>query len=113
MTIDVGGLAAWVGALGVIFGALAGFYKLLDKHLLKRLAALETRIEETEKWNRKQQADISTGMGEKQLLMEGVLACLDGLKQLACNGAVTAAHKKLSEFLVAQAHQTKSKDSAS
>lgn len=42
---------------------------------------------------------------ENQVICYGLLACLDGLKQLGANGNVTKAHDKLEKHLNDRAHQ--------
>ena len=62
-----------------------------------------------ESWTCKQQCDIESGMLENQMLLKGTLACLKGLHELGCNGAVTEAIDELEAFTIEQAHKPKSK----
>ncbi len=56
----------------------------------------------------KQAADIQELKDEQCLMSYAMLACLDGLKQLHCNGEVTIAHGKLEKHLNQKAHNQKS-----
>ena len=42
---------------------------------------------------------------EQQMLCYGIIACLDGLKQLGANGNVTKALKELEKHINVQAHK--------
>ena len=52
----------------------------------------------------KQREEIKAIKAEQCEMCYALLACLDGLKQLRCNGKVTDAHEKLSKHLNKQAH---------
>lgn len=89
--------------------------------VLTALIAIGTAVYAVIKWFRKQEkqtADIealrkkqSDDMKEMQdelcLISYAMLACLDGLKQQGCNGAVTEAHNKLEKHLNQRAHDQK------
>ena len=49
--------------------------------------------------------EISCLKQEQQVFCYGILACLDGLKQLGANGNVTKAHSELSKYINKQAHK--------
>lgn len=89
--------------------------------VLTALIAIGTAVYAVIKWFQKQEkqtADIETlrkkqsdDMKEMQdelcLISYAMLACLDGLKQQGCNGAVTEAHNKLEKHLNQRAHDQK------
>lgn len=49
--------------------------------------------------------EIEKIKSEQSVICYGLLACLDGLKQLGANGNVTDAHNKLEKHINAQAHE--------
>lgn len=51
-----------------------------------------------------QDAEIKAMKEEQQLLIYGVLACLQGLKEQGCNGPVTRAIDKIEKYLNEKAH---------
>ncbi len=53
----------------------------------------------------KQDDDIKAMKDEQCLLCYGIIACLDGLKQMGANGNVTEAHTKLEKHLNQSAHK--------
>lgn len=53
----------------------------------------------------KHDADMASMKQELALIIEGQLACLQGLQEQGCNGPVTAAVKKLETHLNKKAHE--------
>lgn len=49
--------------------------------------------------------DMATIKEEQALLVEGVLACLKGLKEQGCNGPVTEAISRYEKYLNNKAHK--------
>ena len=86
MEIEIQSLAAVIGALGGIFGAIFAFYKWFLKQ-------------------EQQDKDISAIKQEQAILTEGILACLQGLREQGCNGPVTAAITKIEAYINAKAHE--------
>ena len=86
MEINIQSLATAIGALGVIFGAIFAFYRWYLKQ-------------------EKQDKDISAIKKEQALLTEGILACLQGLREQGCNGPVTTAITKIEAYINAKAHE--------
>lgn len=78
-------LAAVIGALGVIFGAIVTAVKFVSRQKAVAEEVREVRHEQT-------------------LLCYGILACLKGLKEQGCNGPVTKALDKLERHLNMAAH---------
>lgn len=89
VTVSAEGIIAFVallGAISTLFGVIFAVYR----------------------WylhQQKQSEEIAELKKEQQLLTYGILACLEGLKQLNCNGPVTEAQEKISKHLNAQAHK--------
>lgn len=115
MTVDLQQIAVWVTTSSVIVGVFIGAFKIIDKYLFKRFKKIETEVVELgkkydslESWTARQQVDIIDGMDESRLLLEGILACLDGLHQQNCNGMVTKSFEKIQEFLNNKAHRASS-----
>lgn len=92
-------IAAVLGALSAICAAA---YKLI-----KWLQEQGKQSKDIEELRKKQASDIQDLKDEQCLISYAMLACLDGLKQLNCNGAVTEAHNKLEKHLNQRAHDQK------
>ena len=78
-------IAAVVTALTVLFGKYNKGYDFVKKQ------------EEQDK-------EIKAIKEEQALIVSGVLACLKGLSEQGCNGAVTAAIAEIEEHLNQKAH---------
>ena len=109
-------LAGWIVTLGIIGSVILAGFKLLDKHLLKRISAIElelrdlknTDIRDLKSWSAKQQADISKNAEARQILVEGQLTCLEALEKDGKNGPVTDTIRKTKAFLYRLAGETRS-----
>lgn len=61
--------------------------------------------EEIKKLKTHHEDDIKAIKSEQTLLVEGILACLKGLKEQGCNGPVTVAIDKYESYLNKKAHE--------
>ena len=86
MDVNITALAATITALGVVFGAVFGIYRWFLKQ-------------------EKQDKDIKSIKEEQSVLVHGVLACLQGLREQGCNGPVTAAIEQIENHINKQAHK--------
>lgn len=97
MTVNIEIIAAAVGSLTVISGAVAATYKAvmrrLDRHLDAKLAPLT-------KWTQNQQTDINIGAERDALLIEAQLVSLEAIHEHKINGNVTGAIGKLREYML-------------
>ena len=91
--IKIGGV---ITALTAIFGAIALIVKWFNKQNKQTTDIENLKTHHAE--------DIQELRDELCVLSYGMLAALDGLKQLNCNGEVTKAHDMLSKHLNKQAH---------
>ncbi len=85
-----------IGALGAICGILILIYKFIQspKNNASKIDELEAH----------HNADIADIKNELCVMNYALLATLDGLKQLHCNGNVTEAYNMLEKHLNKQAH---------
>lgn len=111
-------ISAVIGALatigGTAYGVFLWFHKQAQQSVdIEKLQSKEKEdIEKLEKEEKKDiqelkalhTADIELLNKELCMLSYGLLACLDGLKQLHCNGEVSKAHTKFQKHLNLQAH---------
>lgn len=77
------------GAVIAAIVAIFGYYNKVYKFILQQ---------------KKQDEDLKSMAKEMTVLTYGVLACLKGLKEQGCNGAVTEAIDKTEKFLNQKAH---------
>ena len=96
MQIDIVKLAEIIGACSVILGLIIGVYKIYDK-ITDRLDALDRRVYALENDNRRIKK-------ENSLVIYALGACLDGLHQKGCNGKVTEALNRITDYINDAAH---------
>lgn len=100
-------IAAVIGAFGAIFGVVCTVVKWFQKQEKQTsdIAELKKLHEsDMEATRRKEAQDMQEIKDELCVLSYAMLASLDGLKQLHCNGNVTDAHQKLEKHLNQKAH---------
>lgn len=85
-------VAAAISAIGVILGAFAAIFRLIEKNK-----------QEVER-NKRQDSDIAKMKKEQTLLVYALRGCLDGLHQLGCNGRVTDSINRIDKYLNQAAH---------
>lgn len=108
ITIDINELAKLIGSLGVIIGVATAFIKWLNKRekTTEKVEALEEKEEtDIEAIKQMHKDDMDKVQNELCVISYGLLAALDGLKQLGANGEVSKAHDKLSKHINQQAHE--------
>ena len=86
MEVNITALAATITALGVVFGAVFGIYRWFLKQ-------------------EKQDKDIKSIKEEQSVLVHGVLACLQGLREQGGIGPVTAAIEQIETHINKLAHK--------
>lgn len=94
--------AALLGALAAL-GASA--YKIIRWVQLQEEQSIAI-----EKLRKKEAKDIKTMKEEQCIISYALLACLDGLKQQGCNGAVTEAHNRMQKHINQMAHTDDSEE---
>jgi predicted negative regulator of RcsB-dependent stress response len=96
-------ITALTAVLGVVIFVVRWFNK--QNQQTTDIAELKKHHEEDMQQTKDKEAkDIQELRDELCVLSYGMLAALDGLKQLHCNGEVTKAHEMLSKHLNKQAH---------
>ena len=96
----------WQGVITVasVCTAMLTLYAIFSKVVLW-IDKQNQQEEEIQKLKKHHDHDIKELKEEQTLLVEGVLACLQGLQERGCNGPVTAAIEKYQNYLNAKAHQ--------
>lgn len=96
----------WQGIITVsaVISAIVFIYAFFSKIVLW-IDKQNQQEQEIERLKKHHDEDIKELKDEQTLLVEGVLACLQGLQERGCNGPVTAAIEKYTNYLNAKAHQ--------
>lgn len=103
MYIDVYSIIT-AGSLVTAVLAICGFIWIIQKWFLKQSRSTKDNHQEIEDLHRLHISDTQAIQKELCILSQAMLATLDGLKQLHCNGNVTKAYEKLETHINNQAH---------
>ena len=88
--------AAFVGAVVALVTFFSNIVRWVDKQ--------NEQDKEIKKLRQHHEEDMASIKEEQTLLVEGVLACLQGLQERGCNGPVTEAIEKYKKYLNKKAH---------
>lgn len=94
--ITLGSILAIIGVIGAV---VAGITALAT--LYKYVTASHDRVQKWDEYD----AEIKAVKAEQCMLTYCMMATLDGLHQLGCNGKVTEAREKLDKHLNQEAHK--------
>ncbi len=100
-------LSTFLGALIAIGGVLFTAFKWFvaqNKQSADIKALKELHEKDMEETRKNEDNELQALKDELCLLSYAMLAALDGLKQLHCNGEVTKAHTKLEKHINQRAH---------
>ena len=91
-------VAKVLGALGTLSAAIYAVIKWFDRQ--------EKQSVDIKELHELHSSDMKSVQAELCVLSYAMLAALDGLKQLHCNGNVTKAYEALEKHLNQKAHET-------
>ena len=96
----------WQGIIttAAVIAAMLSIYAFVSKVVLW-IDKQNQQEQEIERLKKHHDQDIKELKEEQTLLVEGVLACLQGLQERGCNGPVSLAIEKYTNYLNAKAHQ--------
>lgn len=110
MYVTMGTLITAGAVLGAIVSFVTLFWKLFEwidhqKEQDQEIADMKTHFEqEIEKLRDKHETDNTAIQEEQTLVIYGLLACLKGLNEQGCDGAVTEAIGKIEKHINQKAH---------
>ena len=88
----------------VILGFIKLIYDFVKKSTLEKINKNEQDIKVLKNDVEVIKTEIKDGKEERLVLVNGVLACLKGLKEQGCNGPVTEAINRIDKHLNERAH---------
>jgi hypothetical protein len=96
----------WQGIIttAAVIAAMLSIYAFVSKVVLW-IDKQNQQEKEIERLKKHHDQDIKELKEEQTLLVEGILACLQGLQERGCNGPVSLAIEKYTNYLNAKAHQ--------
>lgn len=103
--ITIGQIVAVIGTLTVIVGFFYAIFKWYKATFSDRFSKIENRLKELEEKTILQDTEIKESKDERLILLQGVLACLQGLKEQGCNGSVTTTIATIENYLINKTHK--------
>lgn len=103
--ITIGQIVGVCGTLTVLAGFFFGIYKFIKKVVLDKIAKNTEDIKQLQAKIEKIEAEQIDSKEERLILLKGQLACLKGLKEQGCNGAVTQAIHDIENYVISKSHE--------
>lgn len=102
--VTIGQIVAGIGSITAIITFVALIYNLVKKTTFDRIDKNEKNISDIQIEMGLLKRDITDGKEERLILVNGVLACLKGLKEQGANGPVTEGIKQIEDYLIKKSH---------
>ena len=102
--VTMGQIIAVITSLTIIIGFVAMIYNFIKKNTVDRMEKNEKDIEDLKIQVGILKSEMKDGKEERLILVNGVLACLKGLKEQGCNGPVTEGIKQIENYLMKKSH---------
>lgn len=110
--ITIGQIVSAIGIVTVIAAFFVAIFKWYKINITDKFEKQNEKILKLEKENleikeilKSQEAEMEDSKEERLILLRGLLACLDGLKQGGANGIVTKTHDEINKYLLKKSHR--------
>lgn len=100
----VGAIVATISSLTIIIGFVATIYNFIKKKTIDRIEKNEKEIQELKAEVGLLKSEIQDDKEERIIILQGLLACLKGLKEQGCDGAVTNSINEIEDYLMKKSH---------
>lgn len=102
--VTIGQIVGAISSIMVIIGFIKLIYDFVKKSTLEKINKNEQDIKILKNDVEVIKTEIRDGKEERLVLVNGVLACLKGLKEQGCNGPVTDGIKQIENYLMKKSH---------
>ena len=102
--VTIGQIVGVISSIMVILGFIKLIYDFVKKSTLEKISKNEEDIKILKKDVEVIKTEIKDGKEERLVLVNGVLACLKGLKEQGCNGPVTEGINQIETYLMKKSH---------
>lgn len=102
--VTIGQIVGVISSIMVILGFIKLIYDFVKKSTLDKIKENSEDIKELKNEVEVIKTEIKDGKEERLILVNGVLACLKGLKEQGCNGPVTEGIKQIEDYLMKKSH---------
>ena len=102
--ITIGQILLAIAGITAIIKFIQLIYDLIRKSTLDKINQNTTDIKELKAEVDWLKSEVKESKEERLILVNGVLACLKGLKEQGCNGPVTEGINKIEDYLMKKSH---------
>lgn len=102
--VTIGQIVGAISSIMVILGFIKLVYDFIKQSILNRINKNEEDIKILKAEMEVIKTEARDSKEERLLLVNGVLACLKGLKEQGCNGPVTEGIKQIENYLMEKSH---------
>lgn len=102
--VTIGQIVGAISSIMVILGFFKFVYEFMKQSILNRINKNEEDIKVLKAEMEVIKTEARDSKEERLLLVNGVLACLKGLKEQGCNGPVTEGIRQIENYLMQKSH---------
>ena len=102
--VTIGQIVGVLTTIMVILGFVKAIVEAIKKTIFNKIQENAEEINNLKRTMEVIKTDVEAGKEERLILVNGVLACLKGLKEQGCNGPVTEGINKIEAYLMAKSH---------
>jgi uncharacterized protein YdcH (DUF465 family) len=103
--ITIGQIVSACGSITAIAVFFIAIFKWYKSHITDKFNQIDDEILALKESVKSQEAEMEDSKEERLILLRGLLACLDGLKQGGANGIVTKTHEEINNYLIEKSHK--------
>lgn len=100
----IGAIVSIITSISVIVGFFIGIYNFVKKKTTDRIDKNSKDIVELQKEVGVLKSEIQDDKEERIILLQGLLACLKGLQEQGCDGAVSNSITEIENYLMKKSH---------
>lgn len=102
--VTIGQILVTIAGITAIIKFVQLIYDLIKKGTLDKINQNTNDIKELQQEVGWLKSEVQDSKEERLVLVNGVLACLKGLKEQGCNGPVTEGINAIEEYLIKKSH---------
>ena len=103
-SITLGDIVGTISAITVIGAFFIAIFKFYKNNFTNKFNCIEERLLKLEADTERQDKEIAESKEERLLLIKSQLACLKGLQEQGCDGAVKDGISSIENYLINKAH---------
>lgn len=102
--LTIGQIVTAIGFLSIIIGFVAMIYNFIKKNTIDRIEKNEKDIQKIKIEVGVLKSEMQDDKEERIIMLQGLLACLKGLQEQGCDGAVTNSISEIENYLMKKSH---------